>query len=148
MRRFGIGRSVGLAAIALVASLQTVSVAAAQESRMSAPIVFFDIAGPEPEPQARFYREVFGWEVGPGGQLSVQVTAPLTGVLRTDPAEKMIYIGVPDVTAALARVTAHGGQVAAPRFEVPGVVVLGLFTDPAGNRLGLVEMDGDRAKVP
>ena len=29
-----------------------------------------------------------------------------------------------------------------------GVVILGLFHDPAGNRMGLIEMDGDRAKVP
>jgi hypothetical protein len=27
-------------------------------------------------------------------------------------------------------------------------VVLGLFNDPAGNRLGLVEMDGDTPKIP
>ena len=49
---------------------------------------------------------------------------------------------------AQAAVVAHGGQIVAPRFEVPGVVILGLFTDPAGNRMGLVEMDGDRAKIP
>jgi predicted enzyme related to lactoylglutathione lyase len=91
---------------------------------------------------------VCGWEVGPGGQLSVTAQQPLMGLLRVDPAEKVIYLGVPDVSAALQTVVAHGGQVVAPRFEVPGVVVLGLFTDPAGNRMGLVEMDGDRAKVP
>ena len=39
-------------------------------------------------------------------------------------------------------------QDASRRFEVPGVVVLGLFKDPAGNPLGLVEMDGDVPKVP
>jgi len=35
-----------------------------------------------------------------------------------------------------------------PRTEVPGVVVVALFTDPAGNRMGLVEMDGGKPKVP
>jgi len=34
------------------------------------------------------------------------------------------------------------------RFEVSGVVVLGLFRDPAGNPMGLVEMDGDSHVVP
>jgi predicted enzyme related to lactoylglutathione lyase len=115
---------------------------------MSAPIVFFDIAGPDLVTQAGFYRAVFGWEVGPGGQLTVTAQAPLPGLLRTDPAEKMLYLGVADDTASLEAVVAHGGAVHAPRIEVPGVVVLGLFTDPAGNRMGLVEMDGDRAKVP
>jgi predicted enzyme related to lactoylglutathione lyase len=36
----------------------------------------------------------------------------------------------------------------APRFEVPGVVVLGLFTDPAGNSMGLVEMQDGKPKIP
>jgi hypothetical protein len=32
---------------------------------------------------------------------------------------------------------------------VPGVVILGLFTDPAGNRMGVVELGPDGApKVP
>ena len=52
------------------------------------------------------------------------------------------------MTASLARVTAHGGQVVQPRFEVKGVVILGLFTDPAGNPMGLVEMQGGRPKIP
>jgi hypothetical protein len=37
---------------------------------------------------------------------------------------------------------------AAPRFEVPGVVVLGLFRDPAGNPMTLVEMHDGRPKIP
>ncbi len=115
---------------------------------MNAPIVFFDIAGPDAAAQDRFYRGAFGWDVGPGGSLTVAAQNPLMGLLRTDPAEKVIYFGVPDVTATLEAVVANGGQVVAPRFEVPGRVVLGLFLDPAGNRLGLVEMDGDTAKVP
>ena len=35
-----------------------------------------------------------------------------------------------------------------PRFEVPGDVILGLFKDPAGNRVGLVEMENGKAKMP
>ena len=49
---------------------------------------------------------------------------------------------------ALAKVVANGGKVVFPRTPVPGVVVVGLFTDPAGNRMGLVEMDGDKPRVP
>ena len=114
-----------------------------------APIVFFDIAGPDLARQSAFYRDVFGWESGPGGTLSVPVTGTtLSGALRQDPAAKVIYLGVDDVTASLARVTAHGGQVVQPRFEVKGVVILGLFTDPAGNPMGLVEMQGGRPKIP
>jgi uncharacterized protein len=115
---------------------------------MAAPVVFFDIAGPDPKTQRGFYSAVFGWDIAVDGRFSVAATAPLNAVLRADPAEKVIYLGVADVTATLQAVQGHGGSIDAPRFEVPGVVVLGLFRDPAGNRMGLVEMDGERPKIP
>ena len=61
----------------------------------------------------------------------------------------MIYIGVLDITAKLAKITEAGGSTEFPRFEVPGVVVLGMFKDPAGNRVGLVELNEDGSvKIP
>jgi predicted enzyme related to lactoylglutathione lyase len=61
----------------------------------------------------------------------------------------VIYLGVPDIKATETAIKANGGVVVAPRFEVPGVVILALFTDPAGNRMGLVEMAADgKAKIP
>ena len=49
----------------------------------------------------------------------------------------------------LTEIEAHGGKTVAPRFEVPGVIVLGLFTDPAGNAMGLVELTADgRTLIP
>ena len=118
--------------------------------RMPAPIVYFDIAGPADAKQAAFYEKIFGWTAGPGGVVSVPVSGPLlSGTLRTDPAAKVIYIGVPDVAATLEEIAAAGGKVVAPKFEVKGVVVLGLFTDPAGNSMGLVELTTDgKTKIP
>jgi predicted enzyme related to lactoylglutathione lyase len=115
---------------------------------MKRPIVFFDIAGPDNEALGRFYSDVFGWESDQASQLSVPVVSPLKGTIRQDPTEKRIYIGVPDVTATLAVIERSGGSIDVPRFEVPGVVVLGLFKDPAGNPMGLVEMMGDEARIP
>lgn len=117
---------------------------------MAAPIVFFDIAGPDAAAQGRFYANVLGWDVAPDGAVSVEARAPLRGTLRTEQvSEALLYFGVPDVTATLALVTTNGGTVEAPRFAVPGVVILGLFRDPAGNRMGLVEIDADgQAVVP
>ncbi len=115
---------------------------------MAQPIVFFDIAGPDDEALKDFYSSVFSWEIDQAGQFSVPVTSPIMGTFRKDPTEKRIYLGVPDVTAVLALIEQSGGTVDVPRFEVPGVVVLGLFQDPAGNPMGLVEMDGDSPRVP
>lgn len=132
--------AMGLAAAVLVV--------AAPALAAPAPIVFFDIAGPDLKTQSAFYEAVFDWKAGATGAVSVPVVSPLPGNLRQDPADRGIYIGVDDVTATLAKITAHGGKVIAPRFEVKGVVVLGLFADPAGNHLGLVEMAGGKAKIP
>ena len=70
------------------------------------------------------------------GQFSVPVATPIQGSIRKDPEEKRIYVGVPDVTACLALIEQSGGSIDVPRFEVPDVVVLGLFRDPAGNPMG------------
>ena len=115
---------------------------------MPAPIVFFDIAGPDLAKQAAFYKTVFGWDVAPDGRFTAVTASPLPGTLRADPADKVIYLGVDDVTAALAKVTANGGSVVVPRFEVKGVVILGLFKDPAGNTMGVVELKDGKPKIP
>jgi predicted enzyme related to lactoylglutathione lyase len=115
---------------------------------MPAPIVFFDIAGPDMARQAAFYRTVFDWDVGTDGRFSAPVTAPLGATLRQDPRDKIIYVGVDDVTATLTKIAANGGSIIQPRFEVKGVVVIGLFTDPAGNSMGLVELKDGKPKIP
>lgn len=115
---------------------------------MAQPIVFFDIAGPDDVDLRRFYSSNFGWNIDQSGQFSVPVATPFSAAIRQDPAEQRLYIGVPDITKALALIEQSGGSVDVPRFEVPGVVVLGLFRDPAGNPMGLVEMDGDSHRVP
>ncbi len=116
---------------------------------MSHPVVFFDIAGPLGAGLPEFYKATLGWEADEGGAFSVAVAGTtLDATLRQDPADKVIYAGVPDINATLDSVTKAGGQIVAPRFEVPGVVVLALFTDPAGNTMGLVEMDGEQPVIP
>lgn len=147
-------KSIGGWAILLALALAPLPAAAQGKARMPAPIVFIDIVGPELAKQAAFYREVFGWEVGAGGTFSVPATTPMQGVLRVeDPkdnptVERVIYLGVPDINTTLGAIAAHGGKAVLPRLEVPNVAILALFTDPAGNRMGLVEMNGDKAKVP
>jgi predicted enzyme related to lactoylglutathione lyase len=121
---------------------------------MPAPVVFFDIAAPDLASQAAFYKAVLGWDADATGGFSVPVSSPLPANLRVEPAaqgpvtERVIYVGVPDIDATLAEVTGQGGSVVFPRMAIPGVVILAMFKDPAGNRMGLVEMDGDRPKVP
>ena len=115
---------------------------------MAQPIMFFDITGPDDAALKSFYSSIFGWEFDQAGQFGVPIASPIKGAIRKDPTEMRIYLGVPDVTASLSLIKQSGGTVDVPRFEVPGVIVLGLFRDPAGNSMGLVEMDGDSPRVP
>jgi len=104
---------------------------------MPAPIVFFDIAGPDAAKLKNFYAENFGWEIDAANGIT---TPGLKGTIRQDPPETLIYLGVPDINAALKKIEEGGGSVVLPRMVVPGVVTLALFKDPAGNRMGLVEI--------
>ena len=116
---------------------------------MPAPIVFFDIAGRDSGPLKTFYQQLFDWDIGEDGRFSAPVIATsLDATIRQDPADKVIYMGVPHISEALNQAADLGGTVIAPRFEVPGVVILGLLADPVGNTIGLVEMDGASLKVP
>ena len=114
---------------------------------MSAPIVFLDIAGPDRASLQTFYSTLFGWNTE-AADFTIRVGTPLSAAIRQDPAEHRLYIGVDDIAAKLQEVQAHGGPVDNPRFEVPGVVILGLFKDPAGNPMGLVELEDGAPKVP
>ena len=102
----------------------------------SAPIVFFDIAGPETAKLKEFYAGNFGWDIDAADGIT---TPGLKGTLRQDPPETLIYLGVPDIDVALNKIVASGGGIVLPRTVVPNVVTFALFKDPAGNRMGLVE---------
>jgi predicted enzyme related to lactoylglutathione lyase len=112
-----------------------------------APIVFFDLAGPKIDELKAFYADVFGWK-SDAGTFTIPVTSPLPSSFRQDPTDKRIYIGVDNITKALDEIKRRGGSIDTPRFEVKGVAILGLFRDPAGNSMGLVEMQDGKPKVP
>jgi len=108
---------------------------AADMPSAAAPIVFFDIAGPDAARLKTFYAGNFGWSIDGANLIE---TPHLSGTLRQDPAEKILYIGVPDIDAAMKKVTETGGEIISPKIPIPtGVFVL--FKDPAGNRMGLVQ---------
>ena len=113
-----------------------------------APVVFFSIFGPEGEQLQRFYAGLFEWTIAPSGDLTTAVWSPLPANIGKGEAETIVYVGVDDITATLARVKERGGTIRFPRFEVPGRVVLAVFKDPAGNSVGLVELEKGKAKVP
>jgi len=71
---------------------------------MSAPIVYFDIAGPDGGKLKEFYSTAFGWTIDAHFSIAAASTGGLKGGIRQDPAEKVLYFGVPDIVEALKRI--------------------------------------------
>lgn len=106
---------------------------------MSSPIVYFEVAGPDGAQLKSFYASVFSWSIDATSTIAAASTGGVRGGIRQDPAEKVLYLGVGDIVATLQQIEAAGGTTLVPRTVVPGVVTFALFTDPAGNRMGLAE---------
>jgi predicted enzyme related to lactoylglutathione lyase len=49
------------------------------------------------------------------------------------------YVSTTDINASLEEAGKLGGKTLVPRTELPGGTILGFFTDPEGNAVGLVE---------
>ena len=135
--------------VALACVLLFPTIASAQNAAATgAPVVFFSIFGPEGEQLQRFYAGLFEWKIAPSGDLMTAVSSPLPANISKGEAETIVYVGVDDINATLAKVKKRGGTVRYHRFEVPGRMVLAVFKDPVGNSVGLVEMENGKAKVP
>ena len=135
--------------VAIVCALLLPSVALAQDTiSHGAPVVFFSIFGPQGEQLQQFYSGLFEWKIAPNGDVMTAVSSPLPASIGKGEAETIVYVGVDDITTTLAKVKERGGTIRFPRIEVPGRVVLAVFKDPAGNSVGLVELENGKVKVP
>ena len=133
---------------AVLAALAAALVMADETSR---PIIVTDI-GRAMRPTS-FYIKVFRWTPGPDGQLSIPAVSlthqgPPASALTAAVDASVIYLGVDDIDATLASIKANGGKIIAPRRVAPGLMILALFADPGGNRMGLVEMKDGKPVTP
>lgn len=109
------------------------------------PVVHWEIVAAEPQRQAAFYRDLFGWQIGEGPIMAVE---PGLGGPEPGPAGHIragerpgvaLYVQVRDLTDSLRRVEELGGTVVTPPFDVPGGPTLAAVADPEGNPLVLVQ---------
>lgn len=115
---------------------------------MGCPIVHFEVVGPDAGELESFYQALFGWRRNDSVSLdeyAIVDTAAgsLSGGIAAGSDDRehhlTLYIEVPDIDAHLAKVAEMGGKTVLPRTEVPDMATFALFTDPAGNTVGLVE---------
>ncbi|MDQ6933544.1 MAG: VOC family protein [Candidatus Eremiobacteraeota bacterium] len=119
---------------------------------MGNPVVHFEIVGKDANLLRKFYRDAFDWQIG----------APMSGVGVPDytmvqPNEGSgipggigeapegydghvtFYVSVPNAAAALRKVESLGGKIMQGADQVPGGPIIGLFEDPDGHVVGVVQ---------
>jgi len=122
---------------------------------MGQPVVHFEIVSPEDGKLREYYGTLFGWEFEtvPGGPTEYTIVdreknvnsdgIGIGGGLGSAPegydGHVTFYVEVPDVEAALAQAESLGGtRMMGPLAPAEGIEI-GLFTDPAGNAVGVVK---------
>ena len=114
----------------------------------------FEITGSDPVRLRRYYGELFGWEYDTSGPVAPSVSeAGNYGFVQPPggagvpggvgggaghPARVRFYVGVEDVEGALGEAERLGGtRTMGPEQAPGGHVVVGHFTDPEGNVVGV-----------
>jgi predicted enzyme related to lactoylglutathione lyase len=115
---------------------------------MGSPIVHFEIIGADAVKLKAFYEELLGWKIGAlipdmgnYGLIDGDSSGLPGGIGQSDDGKprSTVYAQVPDLQASLDQAVALGGTVVMPPTEIPGVVTMAMFTDPAGNVVGLIQ---------
>jgi uncharacterized protein len=123
---------------------------------MGQPVVHFEIIGKDPAKLREYFGELFGWEFDVPSPVSEAVSDPaqygfIDRMTTSDgtgipggvgggagyEGHAVFYIAVPDVEAALAKAEDLGGKRLMGPERSPSGLVVGHFTDPEGNLVGV-----------
>lgn len=117
-------------------------------------IGYFEIQASEPEKLLEFYANVFGWKFVEQSGLPVKYwrieTDGMDGGLLERPAKTppteygtnayTCSIEVENFDATAETILTNGGQIALPKFEIPGRCWQGYFIDTDNNVFGIFEV--------
>lgn len=117
-------------------------------------VVHFEVSADDPERAVGFYQGVFGWDLQRWGDqdywlITTGKEAPGIdgGLMRRNPDMPSVVntIDVPNLDDYIAKVTAAGGAVVAPKMAVAGVGYLAYCADTEGNVFGMMQADPSAA---
>jgi uncharacterized protein len=120
------------------------------------PVVHFEIIGRNPDKLRSYFGELFGWQFDTTSPVAEAVSEPtdygfvdrittpdgtgipggIGGGARYQ-GHAIFYVGVPNVEAALAEAERLGGKRQMGPERAPTGLVVGHFTDPEGNLIGV-----------
>jgi predicted enzyme related to lactoylglutathione lyase len=120
---------------------------------MGQPVVHFEVVGRDAEALQRYYAELFGWQINADNPMRYglvdregNTTADGVGIgggIGPGPegyaGHVTFYVEVPDVEASLAQAESLGGTRMMGPDQVMEGLVIGLFNDPEGHVIGLIQ---------
>ena len=120
---------------------------------MGQPVVHFEIIGKDGDRLKQYYSELFGWEIDSNNAMRYGIVqregnvgadgVGIGGGIGVGPegydGHVTVYVQVPDVEAALAQAESLGGTRMMGPDEVMEGLVIGLFTDPEGHTIGVMQ---------
>jgi predicted enzyme related to lactoylglutathione lyase len=117
-------------------------------------IAYFEIQSSNLEREARFYKNVFGWNIQKDGSMPIAYyrieTDGIGGALLERPAPVVPMSGTNAWTCSIevenfdrtaGIILSNGGITALPKFAVPGKCWQGYFLDPDQNVFGIFQVD-------
>jgi predicted enzyme related to lactoylglutathione lyase len=120
---------------------------------MPNPVVHWEMGTKDANKLQEFYTNVFGWKIDSNNPMNYGMVETgghegtdghggvNGGIFQVDDDAPFltIYIQVDDLQAYLDKAEKMGAKIVMPPTEIPGVVTFAIFTDPGGNRMGLVK---------
>lgn len=120
---------------------------------MGQPVVHFEITGKDGEKLQGYYSELFGWDINADNEMKYGSVdregntnsegVGIGGGIATGPqgydGHVTFYVEVPDVEASMAKAESLGGsRMMGPEEVMPGLII-GLFNDPEGHVIGVIQ---------
>jgi uncharacterized protein len=129
------------------AARRTTRTAGRKQGGARHPVVHFEIAARDPRALHTFYSSLFGWTIKADnpmgyGLVKAEGKSGIGGGIGSAEGGAFgvtFYVAVPNLDAALRKVGELGGRTVVPPTTIPNMVTYAMFTDPQGNRIGLVK---------
>ena len=120
---------------------------------MGQAVVHFEVVGKDGAKLQKYYGDLFGWKIDSDNPMHYGMvdakdnknsdgSTGIGGGVGQGPegygGHVTFYVAVPDVEQALQKAESLGGKRVMGPEDIMGMVVLGQFTDPEGNLVGVV----------
>jgi predicted enzyme related to lactoylglutathione lyase len=119
---------------------------------MGNPVMHFEISGPDHAGSAKFFADLFGWEITSSREDLLYTTVDthagggINGGFGSPPdgtSYVTVYAAVDDLQTALDQAESLGGKTLMGIMEIPDIVTMAMIADPAGNPFGLIKNVGE-----